>query len=230
MPLPLKETAAPLSTVWSVPASAVGASLASVVTEKSALTPPMVTVAVVVVLNALLAVTLTATVCPLATVEPVKSLPSTTNVPPLTEMDAAASIPLTVMALLVTVAPSSAPVCAGKVNTSGVVSGVVTEKFALTPPMVTVAVVVVLNALLAVTLTATVCPLATVEPVKSRPFTTNVPPLTEMDATPLMPLTVMALLVTVVLGTTRVCAVKVNDFGVVSCTSILLTKSALVVM
>ena len=37
-------------------------------------------------------------------------------------MDAAALIPLTVMALLVTVDPGSPPVCAGKVNTSGVVS------------------------------------------------------------------------------------------------------------
>ena len=47
--------------------------------------------------------------------------------------------------------------------------------------MVTVAVVSVLNALLVVTLTATVCPLATVVPVKSRPSTTKVPPLTVID-------------------------------------------------
>ena len=227
MPLPESVTASPSVTVRSSPAAAVGASLVSVVTEKFALTPPMVTVAVVAVLNALLAMTLTATVFPLVIVVPVKSLPSTTKVPPVTSMVAAASRPLTVMALLVTVAPSSTPVFAVKLNAAGVVSAarVVTEKFALAVPMVTVAVVAVLNALLAATLTATVFPLVMVVPVKSLPSTTKVPPDTEMVAAVLRPLTVMALLVTVAPGSTPVFAVNVNASGVVS-TSSMVTVTA----
>ena len=161
---------------------------------------------------------LTATVCPLVTVVPVKSLPSTTKVPPLTAIDVAASRPLRVMALLVMVAPGSTPVCAVNANASGVMSAgrVVAEKFALTPPMVTVAVVAVLYALLAVTLTATVCALVTVVPVKSLPSTTKVPPLAAMAVAPLRPLRVMALLVIDVPGSAPVCAVNANASGVVS--------------
>ena len=95
---------------------------------------------------------------------------------------------------------------------------VVTEKFALTPPMVTVAVVVARKALLEVTLTATVCALVIVAPVKSLPSTTKVPPVTEMGAAPLRPLMVTVLLVIVVLGITPFCAVNVNASGAVSAT------------
>ena len=109
-------------------------------------------------------------------------------------------------------------VCWPKVGIRSVAieKSVVTEKSALTPPMVTVAVVVVRKALLEVTLTATVCALVIVAPVKSLPSTTRVPPVTEMGAAPLRPLMVTALLVIVVLGITPFCAVNVNASGVVS--------------
>ena len=87
--------------------------------------------------------TVTATVCPLATVAPLKVLPSTIKEPPLlTVMDAAASMPLTVMASLVTAVPGATPVLAVKVNASGVVSAasmvMVTVSVPLKSPSLTV--------------------------------------------------------------------------------------------
>ena len=69
-----------------------------------------------------------------------KALPSTTKLPPVTLIDTAASIPLTVIAALETSAPGSIPVCSVKLNASGVVSAALTV-------MVTVAVVLKLPSL-----------------------------------------------------------------------------------
>ena len=93
---------------------------------------------------------------------------------------------------------------------------VVTTKLALAVPMVTVAVTLCPKVLLDVTLTATVCPLLMVLPLKAAPSTISAPLVTLMLTPALMPLTVMVLLVTSVAGSTLLRAVKLKLFGVVS--------------
>ena len=97
---------------------------ARVVTENSSLTPPIVTVALTSVAKSELAVTFTATVCPLVTVFPLKADPSTSSVPPeVTEIGIAAvvSSTLTVIASLVSSVPGSTPVTSVKLKLAGVV-------------------------------------------------------------------------------------------------------------
>ena len=93
---------------------------------------------------------------------------------------------------------------------------VVTTKLLLAVPMVTVAVTLWPRVLLEVTRTATVCPLATVEPVNAAPLTSREPLVTRMGTAMSMPLTVMALLVTAVDGATPLRGAKLNELGVVS--------------
>ena len=89
------------------------------------------------------------TVCPLLTVPALAVYvpPSIAYSPPLTVIAAAALIPATVTAFEVTVALRVTPVCAVKLKLSGVVSdgaaSVVTLNAPATPPIVTVALVVV---------------------------------------------------------------------------------------
>ena len=99
-----------------------GAGFAFVVTENSALTPPIVTLAVSVLLNSSLATTTTATRWPFDTVVPLNSSPSIINVPPDTEIlvEKPSLRPLTVIKLLISAAPGSASVFGSKLKASGV--------------------------------------------------------------------------------------------------------------
>ena len=94
---------------------------ARVVTEKSALVPPIVTAAVFSVENEALAASLTFILSPLVTWLPEYSVPFTKSVPPCpTEIgELSASTPLTVISSLVCSLPGSAPVTAVKLKASG---------------------------------------------------------------------------------------------------------------
>jgi hypothetical protein len=118
-------------------------------------TPPIVSVAVRVPALPWVAVRCTVTVCPFVTV-PVAAVYApplmlysafAACVEPTIEIPAGALIPDTVMVFDVIIAPLETPVRAVKVKASGVVSTgaatVVTLKLPATPPIVTVAVVVV---------------------------------------------------------------------------------------
>jgi hypothetical protein len=122
---------------------------------------------------------------------------------------------------------NATPVWSVKVNGSGVVSAasVVTLKVSLTPPTVSVALVVVAWELDAVSRTKAESPLLTVpdadvnehagQPLGMQ-FSAYSPPVMEMAVGALIPVTVMALETTVLFTATPVWPVKVNGFGVLS--------------
>ena len=184
----------------------------------------MVSVVLVVVLLLAGVVWRTATVRPLVTVpaELVKAAPSMLYSPPVTLIGVATLMPATVMALEVTMVLCGTLLWAVKLKASGVVSlvPVVTSKLPVTPPIFSTALTVVLALEEEVSLTSTICPLLTVPAllVKTPPLMRYwpPPPLTLIGLGVSMPLTVMALEVTITLVATPVWPVKVKAFGVVS--------------
>jgi hypothetical protein len=126
-------------------ASGVVSPAASVVAQNEPVTPPTVSVAQVCVPLLADEVRPTLTVFPLATVDAAlpKGPPLTEYVPPATLIGAGALIPEIVAPTDVMVVFSATPVCAGKLNASGVVSmpaaRVVAQNEPVTPPMFSVA-------------------------------------------------------------------------------------------
>ena len=192
----------------------------SVVTLKVSDTPPMVSVAFVVVEELPDETSRTATVSLLLTVPLafVYALPLMEYVPPVIAMFVAVLMPDTIMEFDSIIVFNVTPVRSVKVNWTGVVSGgggevhVVTLKVLETPPMVRVAFVVVemladeANRTATVSLLLTV-PLALVYDPRLMEYK---PPVIEMAAAVLIPETVMVFDVTIIFGATPVLSTKAN--------------------
>lgn len=199
---------------------------ASVVEVKVSPTPPMVRVVFTAVELLPLDVCWTVNLSPLTHVPAldVYDPPFLLYVPPEMDTLVVALIPETVMVLLVCTVFRGASVISVKVKASGVVSVVeppaivVDVKVSLTPPMVRVVFTAVELLLLDVWRTVKVSPFTHVPAldVYVPPFLLYVPPEIDTLAVPLMPETVMALLVCTVLRAALATSLKVKASGVVS--------------